>query len=125
MTLTDFKQVNFKSFNPKKDVIYLILFTIVLIIGANFLKNQEKNKLTNFKYISATVSKKSKVYLGGYNVLYNYTVKNEKFSYKNSVKIDDYNKLEIGDTILIKYSKDDNSIAEIVHCYWNDELRKK
>jgi hypothetical protein len=124
MTLTDFKQVNFKSFNPKKDILYLILFTLVLIIIALLLKTEERKKITNFRYISAIVSEKSKVYLGGYNVLFNYNVKNEPFSSENSVKSEDFNKLEIGDTILIKYSNDDNSVAEIIHCYWNDEFRK-
>jgi hypothetical protein len=84
MTLTDFKQVNFKSFNPKKDILYLILFTLVLIIIALLLKTQERKKITNFRYISAIVSEKSKVYLGGYNVLFNYNVKNKPFSSENS-----------------------------------------
>jgi sulfite reductase alpha subunit-like flavoprotein len=47
-----------------------------------------------------------------------------RLPWENSVKSEDFNKLEIGDTILIKYSNDDNSVAEIIHCYWNDEFRK-
>ncbi len=30
-----------------------------------------------------------------------------------------------GDTIMIKYSLTDNSVAEIVHCYWNEELKRE
>ncbi len=30
-----------------------------------------------------------------------------------------------GDTILIKYSIEDNNVAQIVKCYWNEELREK
>lgn len=124
MTLIDSKQVNLKSFNPKKDIILLVLFTFALIIGANFLKNQEKNKLLNFKLTSATVFKKTKVYLGGYTVFYNYKVKSKNFSCQNKIEIEDYNKVKIGDTVLIKYSTTDNSVAEIVNCFWNEKLRE-
>ncbi len=57
-----------------------------------------------------------------------------KFRYKNQNGIDnivarqvdqDCSSLEVGDTIYIRYSLIDNSVAEIIHCYWNDDLRKE
>lgn len=32
--------------------------------------------------------------------------------------------LKLGDTIYIRYSTTDNSIAEIINCFWNDKLRE-
>ena len=34
-------------------------------------------------------------------------------------------KIGISDTVLIKYSKSDNSIIQLLKCYWNEELREK
>jgi hypothetical protein len=36
-----------------------------------------------------------------------------------------YEDRKIGDTVIIKYSKIDNSFAKIIECYWNDNLKKK
>lgn len=56
-----------------------------------------------------------------------------KFRYKNrlgqSIIIardinESCSNLKLGDTIYIRYSTTDNSIAEIINCFWNDKLRE-
>ena len=124
MTIVNFKQVDFKSFNPRRDIIQIILFVIGLIAIVYFVQKKNEKKLVNSKYSFAIVSDKSKVYLGDYEVYYKYRTNKQVFEYRNAVEIKNFNDLEQGDTILIKYSIEDNEVAQIVHCYWNDDLRK-
>jgi hypothetical protein len=124
MTFVNLKQVDIKSFNPKKDIIQIILFVIGLITIVYFIQNKRDKKLLNPRYSFALVSDKSKVYLGDYEIYYKYQTSKQILEYRNTVDVKKFNKLELGDTILIKYSIEDNEIAQIVHCYWNDDLRK-
>jgi hypothetical protein len=125
MTIINSNQINFKSFKPKRDVLHLIIFTFILIVSAFFLKNFEKNKLTSNKSTYAIISEKSKIYMGDYIVYYNYSIKKKSYTYHNSLNVEQFNILKKGDTILINYSTEDNSVAQIVKYYWNEELREK
>lgn len=65
---------------------------------------------------------------GSYSLDYDYlSVDGVKVSSTYSGKIiqECHNNLKKGDTIYISYSISDPEVTEMIHCYWNDELRKK
>jgi len=117
MTISNFNQLSNKEFKIK-DLIHLILFVTILFGGVFIRDLYYKSKLEENKNTIAIIDKKSKEYLGNYRLYFKYRV------FKRNIISDDiseqkfFNQLNIGDTILIKYSIEDPSISKVVDfCY--------
>jgi hypothetical protein len=124
------KIINFFTNKEYVPVRVFIIASFILILYAvwDYTNKKSKNeKLLKYNYSYAIVTNKmSSTYKSLSNIDYKYYINNQEIQIMHEeIGQDDFDNLNELDTIFIKYSKDDNSIAEIVHCYWNDELRKK
>jgi hypothetical protein len=96
----------------KKYLIYIILFFIIGLIIRNFLDNRYKKLMTNNTIITKAVFVRSFVSKNSGSIsVYSFDKNGEKeevlISGKSSL-------INMGDTILIKYSREDPSLAEVI-----------
>lgn len=48
-----------------------------------------------------------------------------KSSYSGKLMQECHENLNEGDTVFIRYAVSDPEVTELLHCYWNDELRRQ
>lgn len=112
--------------NRQKIVIAFIAFFILIIVYVKVRDTYRENALKESSLTSATIEYMGNKSRGPAKVNFNFV--NSKGFTVNTSYYGNVNQcienLKKGDTILIKYSIEDNEIAQIVHCYWNDDLRK-
>lgn len=119
-----------KIIYDNKPILALIIFSV--FFGIYFIfdiweKKYKEEKLINHNFTYAVIIETmSSTYKSLPNLNYKYLIdKNPFFVYNEEINNEDFKKIQKGDTILIMYSREDNSVAKIVKCYWNEELRKK
>jgi len=117
MTISNFNQLSNKEFKIK-DLIHLILFATILFGGVYTRDLYYKYKLEENKNTIAIIKKSSRAYLGNYTLSYEYKILDININSDGVVCRNIFDKINIGDTVLIKYSVDDHSISEIIDfCY--------
>ena len=116
MTFVNFNQINTKDFKPKRDIFQIILFVLILV-GLGFIqKSCDKNYLKESFVTRGIIIEKS----GGYKNTPTLTI---EFKIKSKIIVSNlisqhecYKKYEIGDSINIKYSKENPKYVEILGC---------
>ncbi|MBC9813651.1 hypothetical protein H9Y05_14340 [Crocinitomicaceae bacterium CZZ-1] len=117
MTFFGRNQADPKSTMGKKDILHIVLFTLILC-GIIFFLNYRKTKLLEDSNNTAfaIVKDKSSGYLSN-NLIYIEYKKDGKIFESEGIQMDScFNKLRIGDTVLIKYSLKDPKVVAIVDC---------
>jgi len=110
----------------RKHIVFLVLFFCISMIAVFFRDHYRHTALKNYKKTYAIITK---IGFGGKGpgnakfVFLNDKNKLVKTHYSSNLS-ECSNNLQTGDTIYIRYSLTDNSVAEIIHCYWNDKLRR-
>jgi hypothetical protein len=105
----------------QKHLIFFIIFLIAVLIIHFTKKNYRKTKLKNNNLTFALYERDINT-IGMTGII---CVYKNQYNKQVEVRISCNLNLNKGDTILIKYSIEDNSVAQIVNCNWNEELRKK
>jgi hypothetical protein len=108
--------------STKKLIITLSIFAIALIVGFIFQIDRE-NKLKNNQIAKAIVIKKDNNHVMGYGVHVRFKVRDEEHVSKTPEC--DCSMLDIGDTILIKYSIENPKIFKVVDKYYMQKYKEK
>jgi hypothetical protein len=106
---------------------FLLIFPIVFIILYLRDKNREEKLSYTFTTFAIIEKISSGTARGAGFVSFKFKNKNNKLIFADhvgSISVCGIN-VEERDTVLIEYSLEDNSVAQIVKCYWNEELREK
>ncbi len=106
----------------------LVAFFLTVL---SFLLIRDKNRESSLKKFHITYAVISDVYHGsskggGFIEIKYHNNKNQLILSEHIGRITSCNNsLNVGDTVIIKYSLQDNSIATIIGCRWNRYLRDK
>ena len=110
----------------QKFILMFLILAIIAFCGTFLRDSYRQKKLLKSKITYAIVTNFA---VGGkgpgqlkVKFKINNRIKNATF-YGSLVECGNY--IEINDTVLIKYSISDNSVVQLLKCYWNDELRDK
>lgn len=102
--------------------IAVILF--VIVVYKNYENSNRQDLLKKYKFNFGIVSGKTNSQYGSSRISILHKLRGQEFEAKAiEVKNSCFNKIKIGDTVFIKYSKKDPSIVKIETCYWNRKLQ--
>jgi hypothetical protein len=110
----------------KSWLIYILCFVFLLI----YFHYQKKHNEFALNYTTKTYAILKDIHLGsssgGARIgFYFYNEKNKRIDTEHSGNCKICTSvMSPGDTIFIKYSVKDNKVAEIIHCFWNEKLRR-
>jgi hypothetical protein len=113
----------------KKNKKYLVLFVLVMLVSylVAFIRDSYRERMLLKSNITFGVI--SEFAIGGRGpgkMVVRFKVGNEtKSATYNSSLIECNPKIGVSDTVLIKYSLNDNTIIKLLKCYWNADLRNK
>jgi hypothetical protein len=102
-------------------VIFITVFVYTKIRDKHRFDSMKKSKLTYgvVNYFGNKAKGPSKI-----NLFYKNNLNKKVIASYYGSNNDCDNNIDKGDTVLIKYSVIDNSVIEIINCYWNEALRK-
>ena len=113
----------------KKEVLIPLMslgvFLLAVILFKCYESDSRERYLKNYAYNYAIVRNKSSFSNGGRWLYLNHKVKGMEYRADGisarsvDLKINCFNKLEIGDTVFIKYAIENPDIVMIETCYWN------
>lgn len=106
-----------------------ILTVVILGFGARFCWfSYKENVLVNSDYTFAIITQKLECGArAGCTIQYKFLADKEyiESTYTGKQLQECHKNLKVGDTVYIKYAVSDPKITEMIHCYWNNELRKE
>ena len=102
-------------------VIFITVFVYTKIRDKHRFDSMKKSKLTYgvVNYFGNKAKGPSKI-----NLFYKNNLNKKVIASYYGSNNDCDNNIDKGDTVLIKYSVIDNSVIEIINCYWNEALSK-
>lgn len=107
--------------STKKHIIILSGFILCLLLGLYFQIRRE-NKLKDTREVTAIIAFRDKYHTKGWDAVVNYEVKD--MQYESGLNCD-CRDLEIGDTVLIKYSIDDPEVVVMVDKHYMQKYKNK
>lgn len=108
----------------RKDLLFLFLG--VLFVGSilSYFEYQRNTELESSKITSGVIIKENR-YRNHHYIYAKYFIDGKKIE-SSRIPIEKCgNELRIGDTVILKYSKLNHETAQLLECYWNDNLKKK
>lgn len=108
----------------KTSILLGILVFGGIIVFTTIKDRNAKLELTHFAYNFAVITYKSKSSRNWARVGVEHSVNGETYQAKGiRVQLNCFRKLEVGDTIFIKYAQSNKSNVKMESCYWNRETQ--
>lgn len=115
MIISKWNKIN----SEKKSILVLLIILIIGSVVILFWNDYKENALSKSRITWAVVDDIT-LTKGGYSIDVHFFHDSELEHIDNIEQLDNcLKKGKIGDTVTIKYSLTDVSIAQIIHCYWN------
>lgn len=125
--------MNIKAFIKDKDYqlqrVFLIIVVVCIFIGiwTVISENHRNEAFKSSTYTWGIIDKMNKSSRPGRTIDFHfYNKQNRKIAIINADPVENcFEDRVVGDTILVKYSLEDNQIAAIKYCYWNEKIKEQ
>lgn len=105
-----------------KWIFLLLIFFIIGSISITLWNNYKEDALSKSKITWAVIDDMA-LTKGGYYINVHFIDNNNQIKYINNIERTDncLEKGKVGDTVTIRYSLKNTSIAQLIRCYWNPQ----